>query len=75
MRSTSAAGKRTACPTPDAGQLTLHLAAADGASFILQIPAPVVSAPVTVRVAGVQLAGVQAVYQWDGTAWSPAPLT
>ena len=48
--------------------LVVHLRAADGATFDLQVPAPVVRHPV-VRVAEVRAFAIATVQQWDGTKW------
>ena len=50
--------------------LVVHLRAADGAIFDLDVPAPVVRRAV-VRVADVAAVAVQAVDEWDGNAWQP----
>lgn len=51
--------------------LTLHLRAANGAVFDLQVPMPPVRTP-RVRVAGVRAFAIASTYRWTGTSWEQA---
>jgi len=51
--------------------LVVHLRAADGATFDLELPAP--AAVPRVRLADVRAYSIQSTYQWDGQAWQPTP--
>lgn len=55
-------------------QLTVHFKAADGATFDLVIPGPVVVAvpKAQVRIASFLGYGVKSSYSWNGSAWVKA---
>lgn len=55
-------------------ELTLHLVAADGHAFDIQIPAPVIRPPTVLRLHSVQLATIGATERFDGTGWQPTTI-
>lgn len=59
-------------PPPSPDQLTVHLTAADGATFDLLVPAPAVRRRAVVRIATAVAVSVQAALVWDGTGWISA---